>query len=187
MLPNNVTIEEDTCKENTSMLKIHFGKGHSWSMNFQKKEKTYQAESIVFVYSLSDSEYFPNSQSNGNLHSSQRRPVGDTWVVLKVPCFFYVLGTLKATVKPKITDVGLDTNYLCKSKETLAAAWVKQTLWNVHIQAFVSNGTLSAKRKCPQLSTLSTFCVFPGSIGAFFSVHLHRHRVCRRQKRYYHR
>lgn len=74
--------------------------------------------------------------------------------------FFIALGTAMVTVYPNITDVGLDTFYSCMSEETLAAASVNQTLWNVLIQAFVSNGTLGKNRKCTQNHHQSGISVF---------------------------
>lgn len=52
------------------------------------------------------------------------------------------------TVAPHITGVGMDTCYSCKSKQTLEDESVNQTLWNVLIQAFVSNNSKSEVRKC---------------------------------------
>lgn len=52
------------------------------------------------------------------------------------------------TVKPHITDVGLDTCYSCNSKDMIEGDSVNQTLWNVLIQAFVTNGSKSEQSKC---------------------------------------
>ncbi|XP_056899407.1 lysosome-associated membrane glycoprotein 2 isoform X2 [Takifugu flavidus] len=115
-LPNNVTTNGSTCGTDNSLLMIHFGKGHSWSMNLVRNGSVYQADSIVFVYNLTDNTLFPHAKDNG---------------------------TAKVTVVPKITDVGINTSYSCKSEETFVAKSVNQTLWNVLIQAFVTSGTLS--------------------------------------------
>ncbi|XP_029918695.1 lysosome-associated membrane glycoprotein 2 isoform X2 [Myripristis murdjan] len=115
-LPDSVTTEGSTCGNTSSTLKLHFGDGHSWIVEFSKKDKTYQADSVIFSYNLSDSTIFPNAASNE---------------------------TKNVTVKPHITDVGMDTSYSCKSKEMLQTDAVNQTLWNVLIQAFVSNGSKS--------------------------------------------
>lgn len=50
---------------------ISFGKGHSWSLNLVRKGSVYQADSIVFVYNLTDDTLFPRAKENGNLCSSQ--------------------------------------------------------------------------------------------------------------------
>ncbi|XP_061747996.1 lysosome-associated membrane glycoprotein 2-like isoform X2 [Nerophis ophidion] len=115
-LPTNVTLDGSKCEANSSTLKLNFGAGHSWSMNFTVKGNMYQADSITFSYNLNDSTVFPMSASNE---------------------------TVSVTVRPHITDVSMDTCYSCNSKETIEDESVNQTLWNVLIQAFVSNGTQS--------------------------------------------
>lgn len=56
---------------------------------------------------------------------------------------FILLGTASVKVNPEITNVGIDTYYSCTTQETLTGNMVNQTLWNVIIQAFVNNGSLS--------------------------------------------
>ncbi|XP_034398617.1 lysosome-associated membrane glycoprotein 2 isoform X2 [Cyclopterus lumpus] len=115
-LPSEVTTNGSTCDNTSSTLKLNFGEGCSWSLNFTVNGKMYQADTITFTYNLSDANVFPNSVVN------------DTTTV---------------TVKPQITDVGVDTCYSCNSKETLEADGVNQTLWKVLIQAFVRNNSIS--------------------------------------------
>ncbi|XP_051274824.1 lysosome-associated membrane glycoprotein 2 isoform X2 [Dicentrarchus labrax] len=123
-LPPKVSTVGSECGSSSSMLKLSFGEGHTWSMNFNTVDgKKYQADTITFSYNLSDTTFFPKSTSND---------------------------TLTATVKPHITDVGLDTCYSCNSKDTIEADAVNQTLWNVLIQAFVINGNKSENiTSCP--------------------------------------
>ncbi|XP_077433755.1 lysosome-associated membrane glycoprotein 2 isoform X1 [Vanacampus margaritifer] len=115
-LPSDVMFNGSKCDNTTSILKLNFGAGHSWSMNFTLNGSTYQADSITFSYNLNDSTIFPNSS---------------------------LTDTLSVNVRPHITDVSTDTSYSCKSKETFQSDSVIQTLWNVLIQAFISNGTQS--------------------------------------------
>ncbi|XP_069026543.1 lysosome-associated membrane glycoprotein 2 isoform X3 [Embiotoca jacksoni] len=115
-LPDEVTTEGSECQATTSMLKIHFGKGHSWSVNFTASGKDYQADLVTFSYNLSDSTFFPNSVSNE---------------------------TASVTVKPEITNVGVDTCYSCNSKDLIQIDSLNMTLWNVLIQAFITNGSKS--------------------------------------------
>ncbi|XP_071313422.1 lysosome-associated membrane glycoprotein 2 isoform X2 [Trachinotus anak] len=117
-LPSDVTKDGSKCDTTSSTLKLNFGEGHSFSMNFTTNEKMYQADSITFSYNLSDSSHFPQSLSNE---------------------------TVSVTVKPQITNVGLDTCYSCKSEDMIQADLVNMTLWNVLMQAFVSNGSKSEK------------------------------------------
>ncbi|KAM3612872.1 uncharacterized protein V6R79_016143 [Siganus canaliculatus] len=115
-LPSDVTTSGSECGDTASMLKLNFGAGHSWSMNFSASQDKYQAEFITFSYNLTDAATFPESA---------------------------LTGIQTVTVKPHITDVALDTCYLCHSKDTIEDESVNQTLWNVLIQAFVSNGSKS--------------------------------------------
>ncbi|KAM6952787.1 lysosome-associated membrane glycoprotein 2 isoform 2-T2 [Lycodopsis pacificus] len=115
-LPGNVTTDGSTCDNTSSTLKLNFGKGHSWSVNFSIKGKTYQADIITFSYNLSDTAVFPKSVVND---------------------------TLTVSVKLHIADVVVDTCYSCKSKDMIEAESVNQTLWNVLIQAFVINNSTS--------------------------------------------
>ncbi|XP_040029232.1 lysosome-associated membrane glycoprotein 2 isoform X1 [Gasterosteus aculeatus] len=115
-LPVDVSTNGSTCKNTSSTLKLNFGPGHSWSVNFTANGKMYHADTITLSYNLSDATIFPNSASN------------DTKVV---------------TAETQITNVGIDTCYSCRSVDTIAGKSVNQTLWNVLIQAFVSNNSTS--------------------------------------------
>ncbi|XP_076594861.1 lysosome-associated membrane glycoprotein 2 isoform X2 [Chaetodon auriga] len=115
-LPSEVTTVGSECDTTSSVLKLNFGEGHSWSINFTANGKMYQADYITFSYNLSDATRFPASVSNE---------------------------TTSVTVKPHITDVDMDTCYSCKSNDMIETDLVNQTLWNVLIQAFVSNGSKS--------------------------------------------
>ncbi|XP_037531143.1 lysosome-associated membrane glycoprotein 2 isoform X2 [Nematolebias whitei] len=115
-LPENVMSDGSKCDEKTSTLKLNFGDGHSWSMNFNKSGKSYLADQITFSYKLSDSNYFPGSSSNKTITVSQNA---------------------------NINDVELDNCYSCKSKDEISANLVNMTLWNVLVQAFVANGSKS--------------------------------------------
>uniref|UniRef100_A0A4W5N3P5 Lysosomal-associated membrane protein 2 n=1 Tax=Hucho hucho TaxID=62062 RepID=A0A4W5N3P5_9TELE len=116
VLPENVTTEGSTCNNTTSTLKLGFGDGHSWAVEFTKDNKTYQVDSIVFTYNLNDSSVFPNSTSNE---------------------------TKSVTAEPRITNVGVDTYYSCKSENVQRVESVTQTLYDVTLQAFVTNGSKS--------------------------------------------
>ncbi|XP_057706221.1 lysosome-associated membrane glycoprotein 2 isoform X1 [Corythoichthys intestinalis] len=115
-LPAEVSSNGSKCDATSSTLKLSFGAGHSWSVNFIVNGTTYQADDVTFSYNLSDSTVFPNSALND---------------------------TLSVNARPHITDISMDTCYSCKSKETIQSDMVNQTLWNVLIQAFIKNGTQS--------------------------------------------
>ncbi|KAF3838638.1 hypothetical protein F7725_010406 [Dissostichus mawsoni] len=113
-LPASVASDGSTCDNTSSMLKLNFGEGHSWSVSFTTEGKIYQVDTITFSYNLSDASIFPNSTSTE---------------------------TKTIYAKPQIKDVGVDTCYSCKSEDTYETDSVRQTLWNVLIQAFVINNS----------------------------------------------
>ncbi|KAM4555756.1 lysosome-associated membrane glycoprotein 2 isoform 2-T2 [Odontesthes bonariensis] len=115
-LPADAKPGDSKCEDASSTLMLKFGEGHSWSVNFTLKDKVYQADVITFTYNLNDSTVFPNSQSNE---------------------------TLTVTEKPHTAHVPMDTCFSCKSKEVIEADKVNMTLWDVLIQAFVTNGSKS--------------------------------------------
>lgn len=65
-LPNIVVSNDSSCDNTSSTLKLSFGEGHSWTMNFSKTGDTYQGDFITFVYNLNDSTVFPRALSNGD-------------------------------------------------------------------------------------------------------------------------
>ncbi|XP_023649122.1 lysosome-associated membrane glycoprotein 2 isoform X2 [Paramormyrops kingsleyae] len=115
-LPENVTTNGSRCGNDSSLLKIGFGKGHSWALSFMRDNQTYKVDNISFTYDLKDDTIFKNSSSN------------DTKTV---------------TVGGEMEAVDLNNIYTCKSHETLHSGLVQQVFWNVSLQAFISNGTLS--------------------------------------------
>lgn len=142
------------------MLKLNFGEGHSWSVNFNASGKTYEADSIVFSYSLKDKKLFPNAVSNGNPTPCSPRKLKQGRKISQWHWFIYLFifsDTKTVTVTPHITEIGLDTCYSCKSTNVIENTSVNQTLWNVLIQAFVSNNSKSDNSKCTCRSTLHPY------------------------------
>ncbi|XP_029964226.1 lysosome-associated membrane glycoprotein 2 isoform X2 [Salarias fasciatus] len=122
-LPEKVTSEGSTCDSEKSTLKINFGDGHSFSVNFSASSGSYQADLISFSYNLNDSTVFNNSVSEE---------------------------TATVTFALPVTQVALDTCYSCNSRETIQGESVNMTFWNVLIQAFITNGSKSEDvTSCP--------------------------------------
>lgn len=65
MLPESVTANGSQCGNDSSLLKIDFGKGHSWALSFKRDNQTYKVDNISFTYDLKDDTIFKNSSSNG--------------------------------------------------------------------------------------------------------------------------
>lgn len=83
------------------------------------------------------------------LPTSNKNGLTDREALYRCSCVLESLSdTGTVTVTPHITDVGMDTCYSCKSRQTFEDESVNQTLWNVLIQAFVSNNSKSEVRKC---------------------------------------
>ncbi|KAF6732397.1 Lysosome-associated membrane glycoprotein 2 [Oryzias melastigma] len=115
-LPDDAISDESKCEETSSTLKLKFGDGHFWSVNFTLNENSYQADVITFSYNLNDLNTFPNSASNE---------------------------ILTVTQKPQMSEIDLNTCYFCKSQDVVQAGETTMTLWDVLIQAFITKGTPS--------------------------------------------
>uniref|UniRef100_A0A3P9HWJ4 Lysosomal-associated membrane protein 2 n=1 Tax=Oryzias latipes TaxID=8090 RepID=A0A3P9HWJ4_ORYLA len=115
-LPDYASSEESKCEETSSTLKLEFGDGHYWSVNFTLSEDNYQADTITFSYDLKDVQLFPNSASDE---------------------------IVTVTQKAHISEIDLNTCYSCKSQDIVQAEGTTMTLWNVLIQAFIPDGRMS--------------------------------------------
>ncbi|KAG2463701.1 CUL4B protein, partial [Polypterus senegalus] len=65
LLPNNVSTTGSTCGDNTTepLLKLGFGNGHSFTVNFTHNQTVYHVDVITFVYNTNDSSIFPNASA----------------------------------------------------------------------------------------------------------------------------
>uniref|UniRef100_A0A8C7ZWL7 Lysosomal-associated membrane protein 2 n=1 Tax=Oryzias sinensis TaxID=183150 RepID=A0A8C7ZWL7_9TELE len=115
-LPDYASSEESKCEETSSTLKLKFGDGHYWSVNFTLNKDSYQADTITFSYDLKDDLLFPNSASDE---------------------------IVTVTQKAHISEIDLNTCYSCKSQDIVQAEGTTMTLWNVLIQAFIPDGRMS--------------------------------------------
>ncbi|NXN07475.1 LAMP2 protein, partial [Indicator maculatus] len=138
-LSSNVTHNGSICGNDTqaALVAIQFGGGHSWSVNFTKNNETYQGDFITFTYNTNDTVVFPDARRKG--------PV--TIVV-------------KDTMRP----VQLNNVFVCHNADFLEAENVTQIFWNVTVQAFVQNGTISKKEsRCPADMPTSAPTILPTS------------------------
>uniref|UniRef100_A0A8D1KWL7 Lysosome-associated membrane glycoprotein 2 n=1 Tax=Sus scrofa TaxID=9823 RepID=A0A8D1KWL7_PIG len=102
---------------NDPQIVMQFGSGFSWIVNFAKESSSYLINSISFSYNTSDTTTFPDAKKKGVL------TVNDS-VGFQVP----------------LNDI-----FRCNSLSTLEKDNVVQHYWDVHVQAFVQNGTVSTK------------------------------------------
>ncbi|XP_074864059.1 lysosome-associated membrane glycoprotein 2 isoform X1 [Carettochelys insculpta] len=113
----NVTHEGSTCgnKTHAPLLAIQFGANHSWSVNFTKTNETYQGNIITFTYNTSDT-VFKDAKTKG---------------------------LITIVVNDTMHPIQLNTVYKCHHLDSVEVANVSQFFWNVTLQAFVQNGTVS--------------------------------------------
>ncbi|XP_016069541.1 PREDICTED: lysosome-associated membrane glycoprotein 2 isoform X2 [Miniopterus natalensis] len=115
----NATYSGSTCGDdkNGPKIEVQFGSGFSWTVNFTKEVSTYSIESISFSYDTNDNTTFPDAKEKGNFTVYEH-------VIFSIP---------------------LDDIFRCNSILTLEKSNVAQNYWDVHVQAFVQNGTVSTK------------------------------------------
>ncbi|KAM8752435.1 lysosome-associated membrane glycoprotein 2 isoform 3-T3 [Rhynchonycteris naso] len=115
----NATYNGSICgdDQNGPKIEVQFGSGFSWTVNFTKAMSTYSIESISFSYDTRDNTTFPDAKEKEIFTVHEL-------VALSIP---------------------LDDIFRCNSILTLERNGVVQHYWDVHVQAFVQNGTVSKK------------------------------------------
>ncbi|XP_037367908.1 lysosome-associated membrane glycoprotein 2 isoform X2 [Talpa occidentalis] len=113
-----VTYNGTTCGDGKNFSKIEVQLGPvSWSVNFTKESDYYVIESISLSYDTADNTTFPDAKDKGII-------------------------SLNKLVR---SEIPLNEIFRCKSLSTLSNDNVVQHFWDVHVQAFVQNGTVSGK------------------------------------------
>ncbi|XP_017371830.1 lysosome-associated membrane glycoprotein 2 isoform X1 [Cebus imitator] len=112
-----VTYNGSICGDDQSgpRIAVQFRSGFSWIANFTKAASTYSIDSISFSYNTSDNVTFPDAKDKG-MHT-----------------VYHPLGI----------EIPLNELFRCNSLSTLENNDVVQQYWDVHVQAFVQNGTVS--------------------------------------------
>ncbi|NXD30373.1 LAMP2 protein, partial [Spelaeornis formosus] len=119
-LSSSVTHNGSVCGSDTQAARVavQFGEGHSWSINITKNNETYQGDFITLTYNTNDTAVFPDGKRKG--------PV-------------------TILVKDPLHPVQLNTVFVCHNSYLIEAENVVQIFWNVTVQAFIENGTVSKK------------------------------------------
>ncbi|KAB1252811.1 Lysosome-associated membrane glycoprotein 2 [Camelus dromedarius] len=102
---------------NGPKIAVQFGSGFSWTVNFTKELSAYSIDSIFFSYNTNDSTTFPDAKEKEVFTVYDR-------VMFTIP----------------LNDI-----FRCNSLSTIEQNSVVQHYWDVHVQAFVQNGTVSTK------------------------------------------
>ncbi|XP_041075928.1 lysosome-associated membrane glycoprotein 2-like isoform X2 [Polyodon spathula] len=118
VLPTNVTTAGSSCGNETvaPFLKISFGNGHYWSINFTHSNTSYHGDVFIFGYNVSDSTIFHNASQKG---------------------------VIKVVANDTMPPVPMDHYYRCMSDNVFKQGNVTQTFWNVSIQAYIRDGNRS--------------------------------------------
>ncbi|KAK2545236.1 lysosome-associated membrane glycoprotein 2 isoform X3 [Columba livia] len=136
-LPSNVTHDGSVCGNDTqaALVALQFGEGHSWSNNFTKTNETYQGDFVTFTYNTNDTAVFPDAKRKG---------------------------PITVVVKDSMLPVHLNNVYVCHNADSFETENVIQIFWNVTLQAFVQNGTISKKEsRCRADTPTSAPTVLP--------------------------
>ncbi|NXL83777.1 LAMP2 protein, partial [Alectura lathami] len=136
-LSSTVTHNGSVCGSDTqaALLAVQFGDGHSWSVNFTENNETYQADFITFTYNTNDTGVFPDAKRKG--------PV-------------------TIVVKDRMHPIQLNNVFVCHHTTSFEAENVTQFFWNVTMQPFVQNGTISKKEfRCHADTPTPTPTVLP--------------------------
>ncbi|XP_006885132.1 PREDICTED: lysosome-associated membrane glycoprotein 2 [Elephantulus edwardii] len=115
--------------KNGPKIAVQFQRSFSWTVNFTKETTTYSIDTISFSYNTSDNRTFPGAKDKGVVTVSF----------------------------PEAFDIPLDSIFRCNSVSTLEMGDVVQLCWDIHVQAFVQNGTVSTKEfLCEKDKALTT-------------------------------
>ncbi|XP_006215958.1 lysosome-associated membrane glycoprotein 2 isoform X1 [Vicugna pacos] len=114
---------------NGPKIAVQFGSGFSWTVNFTKELSAYSIDSIFFSYNTNDSTTFPDAKEKEVF-----------------------------TIYDRVTfPIPLNDIFRCNSLSTIEQNNVVQHYWDVHVQAFVQNGTVSTKEfLCDKDKTATT-------------------------------
>ncbi|XP_069749084.1 lysosome-associated membrane glycoprotein 2 isoform X1 [Narcine bancroftii] len=117
-LPSSLSSNGSVCGNNNlaPLLKMGFGPGHSLSLNFSRSAGMFRGDVLSFTYNTSDTKLFPGAKNT----------------------------SVKQVVVDSLMETApLNTIYTCRSAEAIADKAVIMVFYDIGIQAFVENGTIS--------------------------------------------
>ncbi|XP_060231107.1 lysosome-associated membrane glycoprotein 2 isoform X2 [Meriones unguiculatus] len=117
--PSSVTYDGSSCGDdhNGAKIMVQFGSAISWTLNFTKEVSHYFIDTISLSYNTSDSTTFPGAAAKGI-----------------VPVTHSVR-----------FELSFDVIFRCNSLFNFSQESVVENYWDIHLQAFVQNGTVSKK------------------------------------------
>ncbi|XP_074064440.1 lysosome-associated membrane glycoprotein 2 isoform X2 [Macrotis lagotis] len=132
-VPSNASYNGSDCGTDGSLpqIQVQFGSGFFWNVNFNRETSAYSIGNISFSYDTSDNNTFPDAKE-------------------KVNTAFEV----------NSVEVPLDEIFRCHSMRTIKEGNVTHNYWDILVQAFIQNDTISKKEfvcnKDSPASTVST-------------------------------
>ncbi|XP_044538599.1 lysosome-associated membrane glycoprotein 2 [Gracilinanus agilis] len=138
-VPSSASFSGSECgtEENVPQIKVQFGSGFFWSVNFTRAISTYFIDFISFSYDTSDNDTFPDAKEKGKVYTA---------------------------FEVNNIEVPLDQLFKCCSLMMTKEGNVIHSYWDVLVQAFVQKNTISTKEYvCGKDRLLSTVLVTTSS------------------------
>ncbi|XP_020830767.1 lysosome-associated membrane glycoprotein 2 isoform X2 [Phascolarctos cinereus] len=119
-VPSNASYSGSDCgtNDNISQIKVQFGSGFFWTVNFIRENSAYFIDVISFSYDTSDNNAFPDAKEKGKVST---------------------------TFEVNTIGVPLDEFFRCRSVMTVTERNVTHNYWDILVQAFIQNNTISTK------------------------------------------
>ncbi|XP_036595807.1 lysosome-associated membrane glycoprotein 2 isoform X1 [Trichosurus vulpecula] len=119
-VPSNASYSGSHCDtgDNVSQIKVQFGSSFFWNVNFTRQNSVYFIDTICFSYDTSDNDTFPDAK---------------------------VKGKVSTTFEVDTVAIPLDELFRCHSVVTVTEENVTHNYWDVFVQAFIQNDTISTK------------------------------------------
>ncbi|XP_050998517.1 lysosome-associated membrane glycoprotein 2 [Acomys russatus] len=128
---SNVTYNGSRCGDdsNEAKINVHIEPSVSWSVSFSKAESSYSIGNILLSYNTNDTTRFPGAAPKGIVRVDHSES-------LKLP---------------------FDVIFKCRSLFNFSTASVTQNYWDIDLQVFIQNGTVSKKEyECEEDSDITT-------------------------------
>ncbi|XP_043829763.1 lysosome-associated membrane glycoprotein 2 isoform X2 [Dromiciops gliroides] len=131
-VPDNVSYSGSDCgtEDNVPQIKVQFGSGFFWNVNYTRMNHVYFVDNISFSYDTSNNDTFPDAKEKGQVST------------------FLEVGEV---------DVPMDELFRCRSLMTVKEGNVTHNYWDILAQAFIHNSTISTREYvCDKDKTVPT-------------------------------
>ncbi|XP_072482977.1 lysosome-associated membrane glycoprotein 2 isoform X2 [Notamacropus eugenii] len=130
-VPSDVTFDGSDCGADGNLIqvKIHFGSGFFWNVNFTRETSAYAIEFISFSYDTSDNNTFPDAKMKGKVN---------------------------ATFEVEEIEIPFNQVLECHEVITVTEANVTHNYWDIALEVFIENNTVSTTEYFWDKDTLIT-------------------------------